>query len=306
MPSRARTAPRLLLLGLTGMALTAGCSGRDPAASREPAATDSPAASSMPPASPAPAQAAGDQGTFVPDADETAQDLLAQYGQARALIASGQPDEADSLLRQAIARYPESRHLRELHADLLWQRSGAGKDRGLLEQAAREGVRAAEIGLRHGQVDAAATGRLAEILGLLEDRQELDRIFPRLTAASPEPAIALDYARALARMDDPRAEAALKKAAQRPDDDAFAAYAEWLLDHRRDSEALSLLPTDTNVYYLRFLRGVALERLGRTDEAKAEYGKFARYSATFPAPARFKIPGSEAQASSGIRFAAGN
>jgi hypothetical protein len=56
------------------------------------------------------------------------------------------------------------------------------------------------------------------------------------------------------------------------------------------------------LYYLHFLRGVAAERLGRTDEARLAYGRYTAYSATIPAPERFRITGSPLQAEAGIRF----
>lgn len=290
-----------LALFAVGLLSGAGCSRNEQASTSR---TAPPAPSH--PAEPAPASAAADQGTFVPDPNETAPDLLASYREARGLIVSGRSEEAEAALRKAIESHPESRHLRQLHVDLLWERSQGGKDRSLLEQSAREAVRAAEIGLRNGSgaIEPALSHRLAETLGLLGARQELDRIFSRLMAAgTPEPTVFLDYAQGLARLNDPRTEEALKKALPRADGDARAAYAEWLLDQGRDRDALVLLPEETSLYYLHFLRGLALERLGRTEEASAEYARFAKYSATFPAPVRFKIPGSRTQAASGIQFA---
>ena len=58
------------------------------------------------------------------------------------------------------------------------------------------------------------------------------------------------------------------------------------------SAKLWILPQDSPVYYIHFLRGVARERLGRTEEARASYDLYREYSRSFPAPARFRISGS--------------
>lgn len=263
-----------------------------------------PAAPNPPSTEPARPSPEAQPGTFEPDANETSADWKSRYQEARARIASGRWSDAETTLQQALERYPESRHLRQLHAELLWYRSAEGQDRALLEQAAREAVAATEAGLRQGKVDPAFTAQLGRYLGLLGDRERLDRIFSRLLARTPDSLTYLAYGQALARMDDPRAEDILRKALQaQPDSgDVLAAYGEWLLDHGRESEALSVLPEETPLYYLHFLRGVALERLRRPQEAKTEYARFAEYSQTFPAPARFQIPGSTLQAESGIRF----
>jgi len=81
---------------------------------------------------------------------------------------------------------------------------------------------------------------------------------------------------------------------------AVAYYAEWLLDHGREAEVLQVLRTDAHIEYLHFLRGVALERLGRIQEARVEYLQYVEYSAFDPAPSRYRIPGSQVQA--GIVF----
>ena len=52
----------------------------------------------------------------------------------------------------------------------------------------------------------------------------------------------------------------------------------------------------------QFLRGLALEKSNRPDEARAAYNRFRDFSTWFPAPARFRIAGSRLQRDSGIRF----
>ena len=83
---------------------------------------------------------------------------------------------------------------------------------------------------------------------------------------------------------------------------ALVRYGEWLLDRSRDREVLEEIPATSPVYYLHFLRGVAAERLGLFDEAQLAYGRYTSYSATTPAPPRFRIPGSRLQEEAGIRF----
>lgn len=243
-----------------------------------------------------------DGSNLVADANEPPE-VIERYREARQLITEGRRDAARALLGKATAEFPESRHLHQLYADLLWDLS-AGTDRELLAAASREAVRATEIGLRLGNVDPALTARLAETLGRTGDRETFESIFSRLLAASPSPTTRQDYARGLVLLGDPRAEEALRKAADAdPNGDAVAQYGEWLLDHGRERDALERLPVQTPLHYLHFLRGVALERLGRVEEARAEYDQFRDFSRTFPAPERFRVQDSQAQ--QGIRFGAG-
>lgn len=281
---RAKT---LLFLLITATA--AACSQR----STDPSSR--PVEQTREPAAPAPAEGSN----LVPDANEPPE-AIARYQEVRQLITEGRREEARSLLDKATAEFPESRHLHQLYADLLWNLSG-GSDRELIAASSREAVRATEIGLRLGTVDPALTARLAETLGRTGDRETFESLFSRLLAASPHPTTRQDYARGLVLLEDPKAEEALREAAKvDPNGDATVQYAEWLLDRGRERDALQILPAETPVHYLHFLRGVALERLGRVEEARAEYGRFRDFSRTFPAPERFRVPGSAVQ--QGIRF----
>jgi hypothetical protein len=108
----------------------------------------------------------------------------------------------------------------------------------------------------------------------------------------------IHYAKALAWLGDAKAEEWYKKAIEvQPEGniDALAYYAEWLLDQGREADVLQLIRADEHIEYLHFLRGVALERLGKIEEAKGEYAQFVEFSADFPAPAKYRIEGSEAQ-----------
>jgi len=233
------------------------------------------------------------------DAGEPAK-ALAQSQEARRLIAAGDRDQALSLLEQGTARFPDSRHLHRQYSDLLWDLSG-GTDPELLRKSGEEAARALEIGLRSGSVDYQVTRRLAETLGRTGDRQTFERLFRQALGRDPGAAVHLDYARGLSLMGDPGAENAFRDAAQiQSNGDAVVEYGEWLLDHGRYQEALDRLPASPRLRYVHFLRGVALEKLNRAGEAGQEYARFRDSSAAFPAPARFKIEGSQAQA--GIQF----
>lgn len=236
------------------------------------------------------------------EANETS-DLLFKVRRARRLIVAGQWESARMLLQGAISQYPESRKLHQLYADLLYTLS-RGTDRALLIESGREAVRATELGLRVGLVDDALDRRLAETLGRTGDKETFERIFAELLARDPRGVVRLDYARGLRRMGDPGTEKALQdaRALETGQGDALAEYGEWLVEQGRDSDVLDLVPKRAQLYYLSFLRAVALERSGMVPEARGEYQRFATFSSFFPAPARFRIAGSTLQTETKIHF----
>jgi len=214
----------------------------------------------------------------------------------------GHWDEARAWFTDSVSRYPDSRHLHEGLAQALWYLAVDGsKDPAALEYAAREAVQAVEIGLEFDKV--RHTWLLAQTLGRTGDINTLAGLFGRALTIAPTFETHLHYALGLSLLGDPRTEAVYHRAIElQPEGniDALALYAEWLLDQRREREVLALLPPDTHFEYLHFLRGVAWERLGHLEEAKAEYAWFVAFSHDFPAPDRYRIPHSLAQA--GIRF----
>jgi hypothetical protein len=128
-------------------------------------------------------------------------------------------------------------------------------------------------------------------------------------AQDENPQTYVDYAEALAKLGDPNAETMLQRAMALNADIGMAPYGEWLLDHHQEPEVLKVIPSDARDHYPHFLRGVALERLAEPEKALVEYLKFQDpegvqilFSEAFPAPVRFRIPGSRAQAEAGIRF----
>jgi hypothetical protein len=244
----------------------------------------------------------GETSVFSGDPNETSPQLLERYQRARQLIAKGAWVRAQVVLERALAQYPESRHLHALLSDLFWYKSG-GTDRSYIERSAQEATRAMDIGLGFGVVDYNLTNRLQQTLGRTGDLITLDRLFAEALAKSGTSTVYLHYALGLSRLGDPRAEAMFTKAVDlEAEGDALAGYGEWLLDNQRDADVLDRLPKSPGLYYLNLLRGVALERQGRGEEARAAYGRFRDYSASFPAPARFRIAGSKLQAASGIHF----
>lgn len=234
--------------------------------------------------------------TLKADSNETSSDIPQQYEKARRLIRKGAWRQAQLILKQGIQKNPDSRHLRMVYADLLWHLSGGGKDQTLLEQSSEQAVKAMEIGLNLRIVDQQLVALLSDILSRTEDTENFERLFARALALDSSSDTRYRYARGLSRMNSPLAEDAFKAAvALQAEGSARADYGEWLLDRGRYADVLELLPQEPQLYYLNFLRGVALEHLNRPNSAFKAYEGFRAYSKIFPAPARFRIKGSKAQ-----------
>lgn len=143
------------------------------------------------------------------------------------------------------------------------------------------------------------TDPIAEGFAQLGESEKMDEFFSRALQIGDRSYLTrLHYARALDWLDDGRAEEWYQKAMEiQPEGnfDALAHYVEWLLSREREKEVPNLINAQEPAYYLRFLRGVALERLGRVDQAALDYAYAADFSRDFPAPARYRVEGSEAQ-----------
>jgi hypothetical protein len=188
-----------------------------------------------------------------------------------------------------------------VYADLLWHLSGRGQDRTLLKQSSQQAVKAMEIGLDLGIVDQQLAALVSNVLSRTQDTENFEHLFARTLALDSSLNTLRQYAIGLSRMNSPRAEDAFKAAvALQAEGSAHADYGEWLLDHGRYADVLSLLPQEPQLYYLNFLRGVALEHLGKLGRASKNYEVFRAYSNVFPAPARFRMKGSVVQR--GIHF----
>lgn len=236
------------------------------------------------------------------DDNEATKEIASAYIESRKLIVQGQWDKARRLLRQSIERFPSSRHLHQKLAELEWAIYKDRQEGVALSRAKQESLRAVELGLSRGIYHGLTLSILAESLGELGDGATLEHVFGRIIGREPSANHYLYFARGLRLLEDPRAEAMFREAANRRPEDGLPELAEWLLDHGREGEVLEVIPSDTREYYLHFLRGLAYERLGSTDSARNEYKQFAEFSTIFPAPSRFKIPASVLQEQSGIRF----
>lgn len=231
-----------------------------------------------------------------PDPNEPVE-VLKLYLQGIQMLRDGKVNEAVALFKTAVADYPDCRHA---HAGLGWalrQKYQGSQIEDDLRAAVQEFILADEIGMKYGRVHY--TRAIAEGLGHLQDSTALDSFFRKALEQGNEPYLAsLHYAQGLTLLGDDRAETWYKEAmAVEPEGvaDAVAYYAEWLLDHGREAEVVALVRDDIRVEYTHFLKGVALEQLGRQEEARREYERYREMSADFPAPARYRIEGSEAQ-----------
>ncbi len=235
------------------------------------------------------------------DPNESAE-VIRTYWQGVELMRQGHWNEARSWFAGNLSRYPNSRHLHEGLAQVLWYLAmNNSKDPNALEYATRETVQAVELGLKFGKV--RHTWLLAQTLGRTGTIDILENLFQKALRIAPTYETHLDYALGLSLMDAPHAETIYQQAIElQPEGtvDALAFYAEWLLDQKREREVIALIPSDTEFEYLYFLRGVAHERLGNFVQAQNEYTRVVDFSQLFPIPSQYRIPKSTAQ--SGIRF----
>ncbi|HXI98547.1 MAG TPA: hypothetical protein VNG73_06350 [Gemmatimonadaceae bacterium] len=230
------------------------------------------------------------------------------YELARQMAMNGAWDQAEALLKTSLANDPANGDLHRLSAEVSYYYY---KDLGraeALDDVAAHALRAFELALNAHSLDLRAADLVADTAAAVKDPAVLDRLFAKAALYDNSGHIALAHARALAALGSPRAEAEFRYAASLASDgntEAVEEYAERLLDAGRASNALDLLAryeqSATNPY-VHFLRGVALEHVGATAQAATEYAKYASFSAEYPAPARFRLSGSTAQASAGIRF----
>jgi tetratricopeptide (TPR) repeat protein len=231
-----------------------------------------------------------------PDANETV-DMLRLYMYGNEVHWRGDHVGALSIFREAVRRYPNSRHAHAGYGCTMmheYEHSGSAGD---LKQAMQHIVRAAEIGMNHGKV--RYTDMLAVGLGITKQTKLFERLFNRAFEIGDLPhVIHGDYARGLARMGDPRAEEQFQIAVRKQPQghiDTMTDYAEWLLDQGRDSDVLAVIAANNDVFYPHFLRGVAAERQRKLDDAIAEYEIYKEFSHEFAAPAKYRIEGSSAQ-----------
>ncbi|MBI2840602.1 MAG: tetratricopeptide repeat protein [Acidobacteria bacterium] len=232
-------------------------------------------------------------------------------------------------LEDAQLMTPESRSLAEGLGRVYLELFARTENSTYLLQAEDAFLSAEELGMAHAvNGEPHYTAELADVFTILGDRAGLDRYFEGILAKYPLVYIAnLDYAQALARTNDGRAESFYSKAISlRPQGNfnSVVFYAEYLLDRGEDQAALELLqstltPEEDHAYYPHFLKGLSLERLAQPESAGSEYKLFQRFNdipkmsidkggqdvpfqqeALFRPAARYRIQGSELQR--GIRF----
>lgn len=236
-----------------------------------------------------------------PDPNETVE-MLRAYLRANDLRWQGDHAGGLAAFQDAVKRYPNSRHVQAGLGHALMEehhRTGAESD---LKRMLQHIVRAAEMGMKHGRV--RYTDMLVQGLGRTKQTKRFEQLFNRAFEIGDQPHVThVDFARGLAQLGDRRAEEQFQIAIRNQPDghiDALVAFAEWLLDQGRTSDVLAVVSAPDTVFYPHFLRGVALERQGKIDQARAEYAVYTAFSQDVPAPAKYRIEGSVAQA--GIHF----
>ncbi len=232
------------------------------------------------------------------------------FWSASDLIVKNDLTAAQAVLEKALVEFPDNYHLHMLLAEVRWsfysESTHRKKD---LQGAAEEITRAVEFSLAKGDVNYSLYSMAATILGQEGDIATIDQLFTEVLAHDQTYTSYLSYAYALAEAGDPRAEELFKTAISAEGDqspDAKGLYAEWLLRHGRNADVVALTGSgDAGLAYLSFLRGVALERLGRLDEARSAYEVYAFYARVLPVSPDFAIPNSSLQKGAGIQFSPG-
>lgn len=284
--------------------------------------------------------------TFIVDPDEPVEavkayvETMKKLPQALGRIRLGsnpdQPDiDPDRILRDALgvmrtaaARYPTSRHTWQGVGDVLWLQYEWRHKAQDLREAVDAYMKTIDLTLPRrddGRDFSYVARRISQGLTLLKEPQALDAFMRKLEAADQKFRTTTfhgqalgEYTEALARLKDPRADQLYQEmlSGVKPNVFSFKYYVGYLFDNGRYQEALQLLekippseirsPVESRL--LHIMKGATLERLGRLDEAKAEYQTYRDAVAAvkgtwfyaFPADEKFRIPGSVLQ--QGIEF----
>jgi tetratricopeptide (TPR) repeat protein len=221
-------------------------------------------------------------------------------------------EESVKRLLSVKEKYPESRHVFEGLGRIYWELYFHTRNEEYLKKAADAFICAEELGIKYGTETTPFKGihyinEMTDILSILGDRERVDKYFSRLIKPTPDFTY-LNYAKVLSKLNDERADEFFKKVISIRQEEHISPvvdYAEYLLDRGRDKEALSILqqlkPSE-EYFYTHFLKGVALERIGRLKEAEKEYKKYLKFreppavdTGVYKAPSRYKIPGSKLQ-----------
>ena len=224
-------------------------------------------------------------------------------------------EKANVLMDKAISQNPDSRNAWQTFGHAHWFKyewSHLKKD---VLSAIQAYTRSVELMLDSESVEyhnLMLVDRIAGGLSLLGDRAALDDLFVKLKKANhPDDIwslVIIDYAKALGKMKDERADEVFEEALKIANTRAALPYAEYLHDMKSYQESLDILdkypPPDYEVT-ANVLRGVLMERLGRFEEARKEYGKYKEKQVKsdysyWPVPEKYRIEGSKIQ--EGIGF----
>lgn len=231
------------------------------------------------------------------------------YLEGQEKLNKGDYTSASAIFESGISLHPNSRYMHEGLASALYKRYESSLNIADLRLSIQEFVAAEDIAIKYNK--SRYTYPIAMGYGKLGDLTALHETFTHiLTSASPSYLIYLHYAQGLAMLRNPQAEEMFINSVNLQLDDihdATITYAEWLLDNDRPEGVLSLEQSNFKVTkstdspfsiisvidnpYWQFLQAVALERLGRLEEASEAY---TAYQATgmnqlFPAPSRYKV-----------------
>lgn len=229
-------------------------------------------------------------------------------------------DSARKLI-SAKTKHPASRHLWEGLGWVYRELYQHTEDRAYLREALSALLVAEELGLKHHGTTlqkAHYADAVSDLCSEMGDKATLDDYFRRMIELFPDDEdLPLYYAISLAKFGDETADSYYQKAVASRQQGKFNAvvyYAEYLLDRQRNEDALHVLQVldsfEDQAFYPHFLKGVALERLGKLDAAREEYGKYLEfkepgydpktYNGPFMPSPRYRIPGSKIQG--GIPF----
>ncbi|MGZ4123106.1 MAG: tetratricopeptide repeat protein, partial [Tumebacillaceae bacterium] len=207
------------------------------------------------------------------------------------------------LFSELVRKYPYSRHAHSGYSNALYEQYVRTGDLQYAKHALNEMVTASRIGYSFHRIHyLEGIKRLA-----LETKEPEIAIqwFKELLSKNPNLwEVNLQYAKLLEALDDPKAIRYFRTAMKvRPEgnSDAHVYLAEYYINRGKYDDALQItLPKEERAFYLDFLHGFALEKLGRGSEAIPLYQKYQSMSQSFPVPSKYRIPGSPFQ--QGIHF----
>ena len=223
--------------------------------------------------------------TELPDPNESVE-VLKSY-----MNLLNSPNELSGF-EKLVESFPDSRHAHKGLATAYYNQYLKSNDLSYASLALDEEIKASKIGFSYGKVLYIPW---VKQMALDANRPEAAiNWFEEILKEEPDHYLVIyHYADLLQKIKDDGAEKYFLKAIEvRPTGniDANVGYVEFLLDNNRYQEALnSSILVGENAFYLDFLHGYALEKLGRGEEAIKYYQKFEEMSKTFPAPDKYKI-----------------